>query len=91
MILPGDPDCQCKAKGTPEAEDVGVLVETMIRNLSIRWEVFQEIILNLKCKPGCAALCLISAFSEFCIKTDIARGVILNKNKYEHFILPLRF
>lgn len=28
VIFPWDPDYQCKAKTTPEAEDVGVLVET---------------------------------------------------------------
>lgn len=64
VILPWDPDYQCKAKSTPEAEAVGVLVETMIRNLFIWQEMFQEIILHLKWKPTCAALYLTSAYSE---------------------------
>lgn len=79
VILPWHPDYQCKAKSTPEAEDVGVLVETMIRNLylvgnfprnNLKLEIFQ---------PDCAALYLNSAFSKFCIKADIARDVILKK------------
>lgn len=89
VILPWEPDYQCKAKSTPEAEDVGVLVETLIRNLFIWRKMFQEIIFNLKCKPTCAALYLTSAFSELWIKTDIARDMILNKSKYEYFIFPL--
>lgn len=85
VILPWHPGYHCKAKSTPEAEDVGDLAETLIRNLSLGWEMFQGIILNLKCKPGSAALYLTLVFSEFCIETDIARDVILKKKKNASF------
>lgn len=89
VILPWHPDYQCKAKSTPEAEDVGVLVETMIRNLFIWWEIFQEIILNLKFFNLIVQLCIWNHhFLNSALRLTLLEMLFWTK-KYELFTFPL--